>query len=405
MLANIKKSIAVGTAIAPPSKSMAHRLLICAGLSQQTTTVKNVAFSEDILATIDCLKAIGVNIDINGNTVVLKGISPTEFNDNIVLNCRESGSTLRFFIPILLLGGKKCTLIGSEYLFRRPLDVYRKICDGQGIVFDLSNGKLKINGTIKADIFSVEGNISSQFISGLLFALPLLECDSVIKITPPVESRSYIDMTLSALKTFGVEVVWQDDYTLFIKGKQKYSNALVTVEGDYSNAAFFEAFNRVGGNVNVLGLNLESLQGDKVYNKLFYLLESSKPIIDIADCPDLAPILITVASLKNGAEFIGTKRLEMKESNRGVVIAKELAKFGADIEVFDNKIIVNNTNLHIPTEVLNGHNDHRIVMSLAVISSVFSGQIEGIEAVKKSFPDFFDKIKLLGIKVDLDDNK
>ncbi len=405
MLANVKRSIAEGKVFAPSSKSMAHRLLICAGLSDTVTTVNNVAFSQDILATLDCLKAIGANVDIDGDTVKIMGVTPDKFNDNIVANCRESGSTLRFFIPILLLGGKKSTLIGSEYLFRRPLDVYKEICEKQGIQFDLSDGKLDIDGKLNSGEYTICGNISSQFISGLLFALPLLENDSIIHITPPVESRPYIDMTLSSLKTFGVNAVWQDNYTLYIKGNQKHLQNSVTVEGDYSNAAFYEAFNLIGGNVEILGLNEESLQGDKVYYKLFDLLETEKPIIDITDCPDLAPILITVAALKNGAEFVGTKRLEIKESNRGVVMADELAKFGADIVVYDNKIIVNKVDLHVPTEKLSGHNDHRIVMSLAVIASVYGATISGIEAVSKSFPDFFEKIKLLGIKVDLDDNK
>lgn len=404
MLASIKKSIAEGMVSAPPSKSMAHRLLICAGLSETITTVNNVAFSEDISATLDCLKAIGAEIDINGSTVVIKGVSPDKFDDNIVANCRESGSTLRFFIPILLLCGKKTTLVGSEYLFRRPLDVYRDICDKQGIDFCLSDGKLEINGRLNAGDYSIAGNISSQFISGLLFALPLLKNDSTIHITPPVESRSYIDMTVSALKTFGVDAVWRDECTLFIKGNQKYLKSEVTVEGDYSNAAFYEAFNRIGGNIDIAGLNENSLQGDRVYNKLFDLLEADKPLIDISDCPDLAPILITVASLKNGAEFTGTKRLAIKESNRGLVMAEELAKFGADIAVFDNNIIVNKRELHPPQEMLSGHNDHRIVMSLSVISSVYGATISGVEAVGKSFPDFFEKIKLLGIKVVLNDN-
>ncbi len=405
MLAIINKSIAEGSVSAPPSKSMSHRLLICAGLSDNITTVNNVAFSEDILATLDCLKAIGATINIDGNTVVIKGVTPDKFNDNIIANCRESGSTLRFFIPILLLCGKKSTLVGSEYLFRRPLDVYKEICEKQGIVFNLSYGKLDINGKLNLGEYTINGNISSQFISGLLFALPLLENDSIIHIIPPVESRSYINMTILSLKTFGIDIVWQDEYTLFIKGNQRYFSNIVTVEGDYSNAAFYEAFNRIGGNIVVSGLNQDSLQGDKVYYKFFDLLEAEKPTIDITDCPDLAPILVTVAALKNGAQFIGTKRLEIKESNRGVAIAEELAKFGANIVVFDNKIIVNKVDLHAPTEILSGHNDHRIVMSLAVIASVYGAEICGVEAVNKSFPDFFEKIKSLGIRVDLDENK
>ena len=404
MLANVKNSIAEGTVFAPPSKSMAHRLLICAGLSDVITTVNNVAFSQDILATLDCLKAIGADINIDGDVVRVKGVTPDKFNDNIVANCRESGSTLRFFVPILLLCSKKSTLIGSEYLFHRPLDVYKEICDIQGIEFDLSDSKLSINGKLSSGEYCIKGDVSSQFISGLLFALPLLKNDSIIHIAPPVESRSYINMTIDALKTFGVNVFWQDATTLIVKGNQRYLKESVTVEGDYSNAAFFEAFNRIGGKIELLGLNNNSLQGDKVYNSLFDELEKGCPNIDVSDCPDLAPILITMAALKNGAAFFGTKRLAIKESNRGAAIAEELAKFGADITVFDDKIIVKKANLHAPNAVLNGHNDHRIVMSLSVIASVYGGSINQAQAIRKSFPDFFYKIKLLGIKVDLDDN-
>lgn len=404
MFANIKQSTAKGTVSAPPSKSMAHRLLICAGLSNDTTKVQNIAFSQDILATIDCLKAIGAKCDIDNDTVTITGVNPTKLNNNIIANCRESGSTLRFFVPILLLSDCNCVLVGSEYLFNRPMSVYREICKKQNLKFNLSNGRLDICGRITAGEYVINGSISSQFISGLLFALPLLEKDSFIKIIPPIESRSYINMTISALKTFGIKIVWKDDNTLFINGNQKYRQTIVTVEGDYSNAAFYEAFNHIGGNVEILGLNNDSLQGDRIYKELFDLLGADCPIIDVSDCPDLAPILITVAALKNGATFKGTKRLEIKESNRGVVMANELAKFGADIKVFDNEIIVKKTKLHSPNEILCGHNDHRIVMSLAVISSLFGGKISDAKAINKSFPDFFDKIKLLGIKVDLDEN-
>lgn len=404
MFANIKQSTAKGTVSAPPSKSMAHRLLICAGLSNDTTKVQNVAFSQDILATIDCLKTIGAKCDIDNDTVTITGVNPTKLNNNIIANCRESGSTLRFFVPILLLSDCNCVLVGSEYLFNRPMSVYREICKKQNLKFNLSNGRLDICGRITAGEYVINGSISSQFISGLLFALPLLEKDSFIKIIPPIESRSYINMTISALKTFGIKIVWKDDNTLFINGNQKYRQTIVTVEGDYSNAAFYEAFNHIGGNVEILGLNNDSLQGDRIYKELFDLLEAECPVIDVSDCPDLAPILITVAALKNGATFKGTKRLEIKESNRGVVMANELAKFGADIKVFDNEIIVKKTKLHSPNEILCGHNDHRIVMSLAVISSLFGGKISDATAINKSFPDFFEKIKLLGIKVDLDEN-
>ena len=404
MIATIEKSVAAGNVLAPPSKSMAHRLLICAGLAEGKSTVTNITFSQDILATLDCLSAIGAKYNINGNTVEIYGVNPLNVTNEIFACCRESGSTLRFFVPVMLLSGYNCTLTGSDYLLKRPLNVYEDICKKQNLSFDLNDDKLLLKGLLQPGEFIINGGISSQFISGLLFALPLLSANSLIKIIPPVESRSYINMTLSALKTFGINANWINENTISVLGNQKYVSGDVTVEGDFSNAAFYEAFNFIGGNIKISGLNNDSLQGDKVFINYFDSLKAGRPEIDISDCPDLAPVLITLASIFNGAEFTGTKRLEIKESNRGHVMAEELAKFGADIKVFNNNIIVNKTKLHAPASILSGHNDHRIVMSLSVISSLFGGVISGCEAVSKSFPDFFDKIKSLGIKVVINEN-
>ncbi len=405
MLATIEKSRATGTVYAPPSKSMAHRLLICAALSADTSTIKNIDFSQDILATTDCLRAMGAKITIDGNTVTVLGVNPKNISAETEVFCRESGSTLRFILPILLLANKRCTLKGSDYLLKRPMSVYSEICSDKGLYYSHESDAIKVCGPLTSGNFTVKGNISSQFISGLLFTLPLLENDSTIKILPPIESRSYINMTIDALKTFGVTVAWCGVDTLYIKGNQEYASNTVAVEGDYSNAAFYEAFNRIGGDIKINGLKNDSLQGDKVYFSLFDMLETDSPIIDVSDCPDLAPIVITVAAMKNGATLKGTRRLKIKESDRGVVMANELKKFGADITVFDDKIVVSKKKLFTPKEILDGHNDHRIVMSLAVISSAFGGEISGAQAVTKSFPDFFEKIKSLGIKVMLNEDK
>ncbi len=404
MLAVIEKSRAEGVVCAPPSKSMAHRLLICAALSNGISEIRNIAYSEDILATIDCLKSIGAKFEIKENSVVVSGTNPKNIIDETTVFCRESGSTLRFILPLLLLSGKRCTLKGSDYLLKRPMDVYEELCKKNKMDFDVFSDSIKVKGPLQAGEFVIKGNVSSQFISGMLFALPLLHSDSKIKILPPIESRSYIDMTVDALKTFGVFVDWLTDDTLFVKGDSQYIPTSVTVEGDYSNAAFYEAFCRIGGKISVGGLNSASLQGDKVYNTLFELIENGYATVDVSDCPDLAPILITMAAMKNGAIFTGTSRLKMKESDRGVAISTELKKFGANITIEENRIIVKKSTLYTPDSVLCGHNDHRIVMSLAVISSVYGGKISGAEAVSKSFPDFFEKIKSLGIKVMLNEN-
>ncbi|MBQ2862535.1 MAG: 3-phosphoshikimate 1-carboxyvinyltransferase, partial [Oscillospiraceae bacterium] len=251
--------------------------------------------------------------------------------------------------------------------------------------------------------YKIKGNISSQFITGLLFVLPLMEEDSVIQLIPPVESCSYINLTIEALKTFGVEVAWQDEKTLFIKGGQSYKAVNARVEGDYSNAAFFAALNELGSEIELTGLDPESRQGDKVYEKNFALLGKGTPTINISDCPDLGPILFAVAAVKGGGIFTGTRRLKIKESDRAAAMAEELAKFGVAVTVHEDSVVVYPHDFHAPKEKLCGHNDHRIVMSCAVLCTLTGGIIEGAEASAKSLPDFFERLKNLGFEVTLYD--
>jgi 3-phosphoshikimate 1-carboxyvinyltransferase len=236
-----------------------------------------------------------------------------------------------------------------------------------------------------------------------LFALPLLDGDSIIDIIPPIESCSYINLTIRALREFGVEVKWQDERTLFIKGNQKYKAGEVTVEGDYSNGAFFEALNYLGDDVRTEGLREESIQGDKVYREFFAMLDKGTPTLHLADCPDLGPVLFAMAAAKHGGVFTGTRRLRMKESDRGAAMAQELEKFGVSVRVEENTIVVYPAEFHPPQEILCGHNDHRIVMALAVLLTKTGGVIDGTEAVKKSMPDFFDKLKELGLDCEMID--
>jgi 3-phosphoshikimate 1-carboxyvinyltransferase len=252
---------------------------------------------------------------------------------------------------------------------------------------------------LKAGKFTVPGNISSQFISGLMFALPLLSGNSEIEIVPPLDSKPYIDITMEALAAFGVKAEWKSEYTIAIAGGQKYTPADERVEGDYSNAAFLEAFNLFGGDVCVRGLKEGSVQGDKAYIRQFKALCEGAPEINISDCPDLAPILMSVAAAKNGVHLTGTARLKIKESDRGAVMAEELAKFGVPVTVGEDDIYVEGGHLGSPTDVLFGHNDHRVVMSMAVLASITGGEIDGAEATRKSYPDFFEVIKKLGIEV------
>ena len=390
---------AVGTVAAPPSKSMAHRLLICAGLSQGTSRISGVDFNQDILATLDCLQALGVSCQVCGDTVTvtgadLKNVCPTQ-----PLHCRESGSTLRFFIPLALLCGNPITLTGTEKLLSRPLGVYRQLCQERGLTFSQTSASVQVSGNLTAGSYTVPGDVSSQFITGLLFSLPLLDGDSILRITPPVESRSYIELTLQALHTFGIRACWQDSCTLQIPGNQRYQAADVSVEGDYSGAAFLDALNALGGDVSVTGLLPDSLQGDRVYQTHFPSLCAGCPEIDITDCPDLGPVLFAVAAAKNGAVFIGTRRLKIKESDRAAAMAQELSAFGTEVTVNENSVVISPKTFHKPNRILCGHNDHRIVMSLALLLTLTGGQIRGAQAITKSFPGFFDELRALGIEV------
>lgn len=404
----IRKSKAEGVATAPPSKSLAHRYIICAALCEGVSTIRNVDLSEDIKATLDCINALGATATIDGDVVTIKGIDKENIPDEIDFKCRESGSTMRFFMGLAMYFGRASRFYGSQTLRNRPFGIYEEICKQQGIDFVREEECIYLKGCLSSSIYKIKGNISSQFITGLMFVLPLLDEDSVIELIPPIESRSYINLTIQSLELFGVSAKWQDDNCLYIKGGQSYKPCDLEVEGDCSNAAFLEAFNYIGGAVEVLSVNENTLQGDAVYKKLFEELKNnSNACIDISDCPDLGPVLFTVAACLNGGKFTGTKRLKIKESDRGTVMCAELKKFAIDSELSENEITIyggkllstNDLASHIPSDVLDGHNDHRIVMSLAIISSILGGSISGAQAVTKSYPGFFEDIKKLGIDV------
>ena len=403
MNVKIEKSKAAGEVLAPPSKSFAHRLIICAALAGKSR-VRGLAESEDILATLDCAAAcLGAKFEKNGTDVSFTE-SDVYGGARGALMCRESGSTMRFFIPLCLVKDTECRLYGTGKLLSRPMSVYESICREQNLTFSHEGDHIRVCGPLRAGRFTVPGNISSQFISGLMFALPLLEGDSEIEIVPPLDSKPYIDITMEALAEFGVRAEWRGEYTIAIAGGQRYTPADTRVEGDYSNAAFLEAFNLFGGEVDVQGLREDSVQGDKAYIPQFKALCEGTPEINISDCPDLAPILMSVAAAKNGVHLTGTARLKIKESDRGAVMAEELLKFGVPVTVGEDDITVAGGHFRAPDAVLCGHNDHRVVMSMAVLASLTGGEITGAEASRKSYPDFFEVIKKLGIEVTCIDN-
>lgn len=394
----VEKGRAAGSVTLPSSKSIAHRLLINAALTDGTTVVKNFSLNEDIKATADCLTAMGARIEINGGSITVSGTEKAADDGVRRLRCRESGSTLRFMLP-LCLDGVKTELYGSERLIERPHTVYRDICEKNGFLWQCDGEKITVQGKLTSGVYEVPGNISSQFITGLMLALPTLEGDSLIRLTTQAESLSYIEMTVDSLKKFGIEVNRISPREWAVPGGQKrLSPEEVSVEADESGAAFFGALNCLGGDVKLLNLNENSVQGDRVWRELFDEISSHRAEISIKDCPDLGPILMALAACKNGAVLTDTARLRIKESNRGQAMAQELAKLGVSVEVGENTISVSPQRLHAPTEKLCGHNDHRIVMSLAILLTQVGGVIDDAQSVSKSMPQFWDLLQSLGIK-------
>lgn len=400
MNVTIKPSVAIGEINAPPSKSCAYRLLICAALSKGKSVIDNIGTNDDIIATISCLKDLGAKIEIEGNKAIVYGIDSKGREEHISLFCNESGSTLRFLIPLSLLFSKTAFFSGSQRLLERPQSVYEELFGEMGCYLKKTEKCLEAGGELKSGAYKIRGDVSSQFLTGLFFTLPLLEGDSQIILTTPLQSAPYVDITIDVLSRFGVDIK-KTDNCFYIKGNQKYLPQSTSVEGDWSSSAFLDAFNLVGGKVNVKGMNEESCQGDKAYIQFFEELKAGTPTLDITDCPDLGPVLMACATLCNGARLIGTKRLKIKESDRAEAMKAELSKFGVKIIVNEDEIIIPESEIKAPTLSLNCHNDHRIAMSLAILCSKVGGTLENAQCVNKSYPEFFDDIKTLGIQYDI----
>ena len=397
MQAVIKPGALRGVTAAPPSKSMAHRMLICAALAEGESLVQPIELSEDILATMDGLRALGAGIVREGDALRVTGCRPAEAESGVI-PCRESGSTLRFLLPLCLLSGKEMTLTGSERLLSRPLDVYETLCAERGFSLERTAEGIRVRGKLTPGEYTVRGDLSSQFLTGLLYALSLLDGESEIRILPPIESEPYLEMTLEALVEAGVPAKRPEKERLVIPGGQRFRAGQKTVEGDWSNAAFFEALRQAGNDLRITGLREDSLQGDKVCREYFRRIREGGACVDVTDCPDLAPVLMAFAAMCGGARLEGTRRLRFKESDRGQAMAEELAKFGVAVTIGENAIEVGG-GLKAPMEILQGHNDHRIVMSLAVLCTRTGGTVDGAEAVRKSFPGFWDAMRMLGARV------
>ncbi|MGM0378716.1 MAG: 3-phosphoshikimate 1-carboxyvinyltransferase [Bacillota bacterium] len=421
----IRKSNLKGSINIPPSKSLSHRAIIAASLAKGESKIENIILSEDILATIEAMKSFGVKINIEegiNNRKVLKisGKKDLKLKSDEIF-CNESGSTLRFLVPFFTLVDSKVTYTGKNKLIERPLDSYYKIFDEKGIKYktDNNNLPLKVSGKLKPGEYKLAGDISSQFITGLMFVLPLLKGDSVIKITKNLESKGYVDLTLDVLKKFGIKIINNDYKEFKIPGDQKYVSRDYFVPGDYSQAAFFIVSNLLGNDISLKGLNKDSLQGDKAIldivkkiggnfkfiDKGLVITEKSnlKGIkVDVKDCPDLVPILAVLLSFCDSkSQIINAERLRIKESDRLKAISSELNKIGGNIKETKDGLIIK------PIDSLKGGevdswNDHRIAMALSIASKKASGKItiNNPMAVEKSYPHFYQDLVKLGGVVD-----
>lgn len=399
MKVNILPSKTSGEVSAPPSKSFAHRYLIGSVLSRGKCVIKNIADSDDISATLSCIEQLGGSVTKDGNTVTVIPTAKSQI-ENAVFDCKESGSTLRFFIPVVLAtGAKNCTFSGSERLLARGIKEYEKLFENSDVKIKSDEKSIEVNGTLSAGNYEISGEVSSQYTTGMLFALSSTPGKSTLKITGNAESRAYVDMTIKVLKDFGADIKETEKNFFEINGKGRLSPGEFTVEGDWSNAAFLIALSRFAGTISVSGLNENSVQGDRFCTAAFDALDGENAEIDLKDCPDLAPILFSYAAYKNGGKFTNTRRLRMKESDRANVMAEELKKFGANVKVYENSVEIEKTQLKPPIVPLCGHNDHRIVMALSVLAAVFGAEIDGAEAVNKSYPDFFRDINKAGVNV------
>lgn len=384
-----------GTVAAPPSKSAAHRLLLAAALARGESRIHGISESEDMRATLGCLPALGATFSREGTTVTVSGGGEPPAVRRFP--CGESGSTLRFCIPPALTGGE-AVFEGTERLFARGIGVYETAFAGKGILMEKAAKRITLRGVLPPGDYEIPGNVSSQFATGLLFALPRLAGESTLTARPPVESRPYIDLTTDILGRFGVAIHETAPGVFQIPGGQFYMPGEHTAEGDWSNAAPLLALTELGGNVCVTGLDGNSRQGDRVFPALAEKLRTPGAEIDVSACPDLAPVLFALAALQHGGEFTGTARLRIKESDRAGSMKEELARCGVRVEIGENRVTVSG-GAHAPQTPFSAHNDHRIVMALSLLCARFGGEIEGAEALNKSYPTYAADLRRLGLEV------
>lgn len=415
----------------PASKSQCHRAIICASLAKGTSSIQGLSLSKDIEATIRCMEALGAQIVLEGRNASISGTVPSPETASspqpIVLDAGESGSTLRFLIPVAAAFGRPVRFLGKPSLLSRPMGIYADLFAAQSLPFDQSGQAITFQGPLQSGLFEIPGSISSQFISGLLLAAPLAGMStgessgqgSEIAVLPPYQSRSYTSMTTECMARFGVHVEEPTDHGYIVSGGQQYQPADLMMEADASQMAFFAVLAYLSGSIRLQGLNPQSAQGDAVILSILeqcgavlewqdgILQVSASPdglrrpfTADLADCPDLGPILCVLASYLEGtSRILHAGRLRFKECDRIAAMEEELRRWGVSIESDDDSITITGKRNWKADHLVQctGHNDHRIVMAMTVfgLCAQSPSVICGAQAVTKSYPDFFRDIQQL----------
>lgn len=422
----IRPGILAGSVRVPCSKSLAHRAVICASLAEGTSHLGSLTFSRDIEATIQCMEALGARIlrdpkdphalQVSGSTAFLQETAPLK------LYADESGSTLRFLIPVAAASQAPVTFLGEPSLLSRPMGVYANVFLNQNLPFSQSKEGISFHGPLQSGLFTLPGNVSSQFISGLLFASPLLQGEVSIAVLPPYESRSYTGLTVSMMKAFGIQIEEPTQESYVLAPFQHYKSTNLAVEGDYSQAAFFAVSAAIEGDIVLEGMNPDSMQGDAV---ILSILEKAgarlqwengslhishdvlQPLtIDLADCPDLGPILCVLAAYTPGTtRLINAGRLRYKECDRIAAMEENLKAWGVEVSSAPDSMTIQGKEswkAENPVKV-SCFNDHRIAMAMAVFAAHAQSAciLESAQAVSKSYPDFFRDFASLHGKAEL----
>ena len=409
-----------GVVQVPPSKSLAHRAIICASLAKGVSRIDNIEYSKDIQATIKAMKSLGTIIEEFENYLIIDGTT-TFTKQNSEIDCEESGSTLRFMVPISIVEENKVHFVGRGNLGKRPLDTFYEIFERQNIGYMYKKDVLDLYviGKLKPDHYIIPGNISSQFITGLLFALPLLKGDSIIEITSTLESKGYIDLTLQMLSQYGIKIINNDYKSFVVMGNQEYQAHDYRVEADFSQAAFYLVAGAIGNDVVLTDLNLNSLQGDKATLSILEAMGAkinvvsdgikvtgenlSATQVDASQCPDVIPVVSVALALAQGkSEVINAKRLRIKECDRIIATSSQLNELGGSVVELSDSMTIRGV-----SEFVGGNcssfADHRIAMMLAIAATRCNQSviIDNMECVEKSYPSFWEDYQSLGGIIDV----